>query len=117
MRVAAGRAAREGPARDEPWVGLALAYAGLGQAEEARRAIARAEQLLPPSRDHAWGADRAVYFALCYARLGDADRAIALLDGLLATPSPLSPARLRVDPAFAPLRSDVRFRRLAGERK
>jgi TolB-like protein/Flp pilus assembly protein TadD len=115
MRVAAGRAARERPTSDEPWVGLALAYAGLGQAEETRWAIARAEEVLPPSRDHAWGADRAVYFTQCYARLGDTDRATALLEGLLATPSPLSPGRLRVDPAYAPLRSDVRFRRLIGK--
>jgi len=115
LLVAAGRAARERPSSDEPWVGFALAYAGLGRAAATRQAIARAEEALPLSRDHAWGADRAVYFTQCYARLGDADRAIAELERLLATPSPISPARLRVDPAYAPIAADPRFRRLAGE--
>ena len=80
-----------------------------------RDAIARAEAALPLSRDHAWGTDRAVYFAQCYARVGDANRALAELERLLGAPSPISPARLRVDPAFAPIASDARFRRLAGE--
>jgi serine/threonine-protein kinase len=117
MLVAGARIAKERPAFDEPWVGLAMAYAGLGRAEETRRAIARAEERLPLSRDHAWGADRAVYFAQAYARLGDAERTVRQLEPLLASPSALSPARLRVDPSFDPVRSDSRFQRLlaAGE--
>ena len=115
LLVAARRAARERPSSDEPWVGLALAYAGLGRAAEARQAIARAEEVLPLSRDHAWGTDRAVFFSQCYARLHDADRAVAELERLLAMPSPISPARLRVDPAYALIAADPRLRRLAGE--
>ena len=115
LLVAARRAARERPSSDEPWVGSALAYAGLGRAAEAWQAMARAEQALPLARDHAWGADRAVYFTQCYARLGDADRVVAELERLLAIPSPISPARLRVDPAYASIATDPRFRRLAEE--
>jgi len=50
-------------------------------------------------------------------QLLDLRATVAILERLLATPSPLSPARLRVDPAYAPIASDVRFRRLAGEER
>ncbi len=48
--------------------------------------------------------------------IGDTSAALNQLEALLAVPSPLSSARLRADPTWAPLRGNPRFERLvAGE--
>jgi hypothetical protein len=47
-----------------------------------------------------------------YAVLGENDRAIAILDGLLSRPSPVTAEVLKVNPVWDPLRSDPRFQAL-----
>jgi serine/threonine-protein kinase len=92
---------------------LALAYAALGRKQEALRAIESAQEILPLAKDRYTGSSILVDRARVEARVGDIDAAIGHIQELLASPSPLSPALLRVNPVWAPLRSDPRFRKLA----
>jgi len=52
--------------------------------------------------------------ALIHAEIGNSDAAIDELTTLLSIPDALSPAFLRVDLCWAPIRNDPRFRKLAG---
>jgi hypothetical protein len=47
-----------------------------------------------------------------YTVVGEPDAAIELLRGVLAVPSPVSAAGLKVDPTWAPLRGNPRFEQL-----
>ena len=91
-------------------LGLALAYAG--RKREAIRLGEQGLRLLPVSRDAYGGAYNEHQLARVYILTGEHDKAIDLLEHLLGIPYYLSPGWLRVDPAFAPLRSHPRFRRL-----
>jgi hypothetical protein len=50
--------------------------------------------------------------AQVHAILGDKDRAIEILDGLLNRPSAVTVQSLKVNPIWDPLRSDPRFQAL-----
>jgi hypothetical protein len=52
------------------------------------------------------------------AQFGDADAALRDLPRLLQTPaSDITPARLRLDPMWDPIRKDPRFQKLCEEKK
>jgi serine/threonine-protein kinase len=92
---------------------LARTYAALGRKQDALNAIDRAQDILPLATDRIPGLSIVVERAKVEARVGDIDAAIGHIRELLARPSPLSPALLRVNPVWGPLRSDPRFRKLA----
>jgi TolB-like protein/Tfp pilus assembly protein PilF/tRNA A-37 threonylcarbamoyl transferase component Bud32 len=93
---------------------LALAYTHLRRHAEAIRAGERAAELLPIENDAVSGPFILAYLARVYAVAGRHDHAVAILERLMGTDSWITPAALRADPIWDPLRSHPRFRKLAG---
>ena len=90
-----------------------LALAALGRGADA---IAAGTHGFALQRQR-WTATNGPYaqhqLARIYMMVGERAKAMELLEPLLAMPYFLSPAWLRIDPTFAPLKGDARFQRLA----
>src|SRR5205823_6100754 len=98
--------------------GLGLAHAGLGDAASAIAEGRKAMALDPASKDPVEGPVREENMAQIYAQLGDADHAIPILKRLLQIPyaGAITPALLRLNPIWDPIRNDPRFQELAADR-
>lgn len=92
---------------------LAYAYAGLGRKENALREARRAVEQLPISKDAIDEDAVEIERAAVEARVGETDAAIEHIRHLLSIPCSFSSGLLRIDPTWAQLRSDPRFRKLA----
>src|SRR5437879_1150042 len=93
---------------------------GLGNKATSYKLIEQAMAVISIEKDAVWGPIPIEILARVSARMGEPDRAIAALqkllsipyDGALAQNVPLTPALLRLDPMFDPLRNDPRFQKL-----
>ena len=94
------------------------AYAGLGDAASAIAEGQKAMAMDPTSKDPLDGPEEEEAMAQIYALLGDPDHAIPILDRLLQIPSgaAITPALLRIDPIWDPIRNDSRFQELTAEK-
>jgi TolB-like protein/class 3 adenylate cyclase/Tfp pilus assembly protein PilF len=101
---------------------LAMIAAMLDDKTTAAVLTGQAMTMISSEKDALDGPSPTEILARVSARAGDQDRAIVALEkllplpynGVLASGVPLTPALLRLDPMFDPLRNDPRFQKLAG---
>src|SRR6266496_2925073 len=104
---------------------LALTYIGLGEKPAALALAERAVAENPIAKDSLAGPPLLEILARVAAQMEEPDRAITALEKLISLPYagpfsenvPLTPALLRLDPMFDPLRGDPRFQELCKDKQ
>jgi serine/threonine protein kinase/Tfp pilus assembly protein PilF len=101
------------------WAQLAAANALIGERDLALKQTTRSMILSPSAKDPMLGPALEGYVALIQTILGETSRPISTLARLLQTPAfaPVTPALLRLDPVWDPLRTDPAFQKLCEEKQ
>ena len=100
-------------------------YAAMGEKDSALKEAERATMLLPRVKDQVDGPGLEENLAFIRMIFGENSRAISTLTRLLQTPysgwlyatTPITPALLRLDPLWDPLRGDPAFQKLCEEKQ
>jgi serine/threonine-protein kinase len=95
--------------------GVALAYAG--HKAEAIKLGERAVALLPPTKDAYLSTYIEHQLVRIYLLTGELEKALNHLEALLKQPYYLTPAWLRIDPTFDPVRKNPRFEKLVSSKQ
>ena len=103
---------RRSPDSEDAHIQLAKVLAQLGEKEAAVAEVQRATDLRPESKDAFGGPEITAGAAEVYAILGENDRVIEILDGLLSRPSAITVEGLKINPIWDSLRRDPRFQAL-----
>ncbi|MGE5208095.1 MAG: tetratricopeptide repeat protein [Alphaproteobacteria bacterium] len=121
-RPAFETALKEAPDSAERHANLGWLYALMGRKSDAISEGQLAVDLKPESKDAVDGSLMSGYLALIYARVGENDLAISLIERLLKTPGAVDSANysitlndLKYRWEWDPLRSDPRFQQLIGQ--
>jgi serine/threonine-protein kinase len=100
---------------------LALTNMGLGDKAAAFGLLERAMAAMPVEKDAMDGPVVIETLAQVAARMGEPDRAISALRKAISLPTrtqpPFTPALLRLDPMWDPLRGDPRFQELCKDKQ
>ena len=104
---------------------LSVAYATLGEKDSALKEAEHAIMLSPSTQDRVYGPNNEEILALIQTIFGENSRAISTLARLLQTPysswlhgpASITPALLRLNPVWDPLRTDPTFQKLCEEKQ
>ncbi len=103
---------RDAPDDGQTNVLLGLAYAFAGRKAEAIKQGERGVALLPPTKDAYLAPYIQHQLVRIYLLVGEPEKALDQLESLLKQPYYLTPAWLKIDPTFEPLRKNPRFEKL-----
>jgi serine/threonine protein kinase/Flp pilus assembly protein TadD len=115
---------RDQPNADFIAASLSQAYAAMGKKDSALREAQRATMLGTRAKDPVYGPSDDENLAIIQTMFGENSRAISTLTQLSQTPymswlygTPVTPALLRLDPIWDPLRADPAFQTLSEEKQ